>query len=105
MTKHGCDYSVRIELRVGEHSGVGAGMPPRTGLRKFIVEYDADGEVLRIKEIRQLPPLYGVARVYHASYWKASTHALGNGDTLPKRIIAAARAKLDAEERSINATP
>jgi hypothetical protein len=98
----GCDYSVRIDVDVSEMPGL-AGRQPRTGLRKFIVEFDSDGEVLRIKEVKQLqPPSIGI---YHAQFWKAGTHALGNGDTLPKRVIAAAAAKMAAEDGNADATP
>lgn len=70
------------------------------GVRKFIVEYDADGNVLRVKEIKET-----AAATRHQNYWKAGTHPLGNGDTLIKRILAAAAAKRTAEDRSIDATP
>lgn len=57
--------------------------------RHFIVEYDAAGEVLRIKERKQKSEPYLIG-VYDASWWTASSHPLGSGDTLPKRIIVAA---------------
>lgn len=59
--------------------------------RHFIVEYDTDGAVLCIKERKQKEkPQVGV---YDTSYWVARSHPLGTGDTMPKRIIAAALAK------------
>jgi hypothetical protein len=96
---HGCDYSVRVEINVEERPSA-TGKHPRTGLRKFIVEYDADGQVLRIKEIKPLPaPSIGI---YHQPYWKGGTHPLG---VLPRQIIAAAAAKKAAEDRAHDATP
>lgn len=73
----GCDHAVRVHVDD----------------RHFIVEFNADGEVLRIKERR----LYAKGTLYEAwcqaSYWVASSHSLGTRDTRPKRIIAAAREK------------
>lgn len=92
-----CDYSVRVELSVEAASG---GKPRRPGLRKFIVEFDSDGEPLRIKEIRVLqPPQSGI---YHAGYWNAKSHPRTG---LPERVIAAAYAKQHAEELAASATP
>lgn len=60
--------------------------------RRFIVEWSANGEVRRIKERKLLPePQIGV---FDSSYWDVRHHELGKGNTLPKRIIAAASAKL-----------
>lgn len=84
-----CDYFVRVFI----------------DYRSFQVEFNADGEVSRIKQRKTLPPLYGVARVYNASYWVAKSHVLGNGDTMPRRIIAATHAKLKAEHEADIATP
>lgn len=59
--------------------------------RRFTVFFDAQNEAVRIVE-RKLynhPPLVGF---YNSVYWSAKHHALGKGDTLPKRIIAAANA-------------
>lgn len=98
----GCDHSVWVDIDVTRSAT--AGHKPRAGIRKFIVEFDADGLVIRIKE-RKTYGTYPLNGVYNAPYWKAGTHALGNGDTLPKRIIAAAYAKLRAEHRAADATP
>lgn len=72
----GCAVSVHIQM----------------GHRYFVVEFDANDEVLRIKErkAKEHPQL----GVYNASWWVASSHPLGTGNTLPKRIIQAARANL-----------
>lgn len=99
----GCDHSVHVHLEV-KKSVCMQGQPPRTGVRHFIVEYDADGIVLRIKERKEFD--YGfTSGVYNAPYWKSGTHALGIGNTLPKRIIAAAEAKMAAENKAYDATP
>lgn len=83
----GCDYAVHVQLEG----------------RYFIAEFDADGNALRIKERKQKQlPTIGV---YDASWWVASSHALGTKNTLPKRIIAAAHVKTIAEHESANATP
>lgn len=77
----GCDHSVHVRLEN----------------RHFIVEYNADGEVLRIKERK--PKTYaprGVSiGVYDVSWWVPSSHPLGIGNTLPKRVIAAAEAGIN----------
>lgn len=97
MTSPGCDYSVRVELDV--QARVSKGKPPRTGLRKFIVEYDADGEPLRIKEICQLqPPQNGI---YHKGFWYNNYPRTG----LPERVLHAAAAKRAAQDRAADATP
>lgn len=97
MTRPGCDHSVRVELDV--QARVSKGKPPRTGLRQFIVEYDAGGKPLRIKEIRQLlPPQIGI---YHAGFWQTGYPRTG----LPERVLHAAAAKLAVQERAANATP
>lgn len=83
----GCDYAVHVEVYD----------PRTTRKRYFIVEFNSDCEVLRIKE----RPGNGKP----VSWWVASSHALGTGDTLPKRVISAARQKLAAEERAANAAP
>ena len=67
----GCDHAVRVRFED----------------RHFIVEYGADGNVLRIKERKPCPWKRGD---YDHSWWTATCHPLGNGNTLPKRIIAAA---------------
>lgn len=87
--RHGCDFSVHVQLE----------------RRHFIVEFDEDSEVLRIKERKNYDYGPGMSGVYNASYWVASSHVLGTGNTMPKRIIAAARNKLIAEERSEDAAP
>lgn len=83
----GCDHSVHVHLEN----------------RHFIVEYNEIGGVLRIKERKpKLPPMIGV---YDASWWVPSSHPLGIGDTLPKRIVAAAEAKRAAEDKAYDAAP
>lgn len=89
----GCDHSVHVRLEITDEVTRGAGKQPRRGPRHFIVEYDADGEVLRIKERKTYGAGEPWERLYDGPYWKAGTHSLGNGDTLPKRVIAAAKAK------------
>lgn len=90
MTRPGCDYAVHVHLED----------------RHFIVEYSADGDVLRIKERKYKEPSFlRVGGLYTVSYWKAGTHPLGTSNTIPKRIIAAALAKITAEDRSIDACP
>jgi hypothetical protein len=83
----GCDYSVHVRLEQ----------------RHFIVEYDSDGKVLRIKERKPNGPPSGTSS--DVSWWVATSHPLGNGNTLPKRVIAAALAKQQAEHRADLATP
>jgi hypothetical protein len=73
--------------------------------RHFVVEYDADGVVLRIKERKIYQPGTYMARVYDASWWSAKSHVLGSGNTMPKQVIAAAEAKTRREDASRNATP
>lgn len=87
----GCDHDTHVRL-----SG-----------RYFIVEYNADGNVLRIKErkAKSYAPRGVSIGVFDASWWVATSHPLGTGDTLPKRVIAAAHAKRTAEDISANATP
>lgn len=94
-----CDYAVRVTMDVTPSGG--RGKRRRTGPRSFIVEYNADGEVLRIKEIRKLEGPY-VVGVYHQPYFRAGTHALRG---LPVEIIAAANAKIRAEQLGADATP
>jgi hypothetical protein len=56
--------------------------------RTFIVCYEYDGNVRRIKERKQKElPVAGVCDVV---YWDAKCHVLGKKNTMPKRIIAAA---------------
>lgn len=63
--------------------------------RRFIVEFDADGVPLRIKQ-RKAYGQYPIEGVYDAPYWHAKCHQLGKSkNTLPRRIIAAAEAKRD----------
>jgi hypothetical protein len=59
--------------------------------RKFIVDFDENGEPLRIKERKTYEAGRPWERLYNASYWDAKHHSLGGPDTLPVRIIAAAR--------------
>jgi hypothetical protein len=58
--------------------------------RTFTVVFDSAGTAIRICERKKYgtPPIDGW---YNAVYWSAKHHALGKGDTLPKRIIEAAR--------------
>lgn len=83
-----CDHSVRVTVDE----------------RKFVVEFGPDGDVLRIKE-RMTLVTFGVDHAYLTSYWVASSHSLGKKNTMPKRIIAAAREKMAAEDRASAATP
>ena len=80
----GCDHDVHVRIVHKERA------------RHFIVEFNADGEVLRIKErrMKDYAPMGVPIGEYNATYWVATSHVLGTGNTLPKRIIAAARAKL-----------
>lgn len=87
--RHGCDHAIHV----------------RFDDRHFIVEYDEDGNVLRIKERKQYDHGPGISGTYNASYWVASSHVLGSGNTMPKRILAAATAKRAAEDRNSDATP
>ena len=87
----GCDHAVHVQIEV------------RGRLRHFIVEFNADGDVLRIKERK--PKEHPCLGVYDASWWVATSHVLGTGNTLPKRVIAAARAKMAGEDRALNDTP
>ncbi len=79
-----CHHSVRVELEQ----------------RTFIVEYDTPGHVARIKQIKKSP-----RSEWEVSWWTANSHPLGTGDTLPKRVIAAALAKTTAQDRNADATP
>lgn len=80
----GCDHAVNVRLND----------------RSFIVEFNEVGEILRIKERKQLFNHGPEMSYYNVSYWVPSSHPLGTGNTLPKRIIAAARAKM-----AFDATP
>jgi hypothetical protein len=91
-----CDYSVRVEMNVDAVSG---GRPRRAGLRKFIVEFDSEGEALRIKEIVQQ---HRPAGLRHSNYWNAKAHPRVG---LAERVIAAAHAKQHAEDLATRATP
>lgn len=59
--------------------------------RTFIVDFDDAGEPLRIKE-RKKYGAYPLDGWYNAPYWHAKHHVLGGPNTLPVRILAAARA-------------
>lgn len=104
----GCDHAIRVTIsvpygRVVRDDAGTSVFKQRNEERTFIVEYDADGEVLRIKEIRELAkPQVGIA---HVSWWKAGTHPLGSGNTLPKRVLAAAMAKKWNADKATDATP
>ncbi len=70
--------------------------------RKFVVEYDSDGDPLRIKERKSKPlPALGV---YEVSYWVASSHAL-RAWTRPDRILNAAGLRKPLKDREPDATP
>lgn len=58
--------------------------------RRFTVVFDAQNNPVRITE-RKTYNHEGLTGFYTAVYWNAKHHALGMGNTLPKRIIAAAR--------------
>lgn len=98
----GCDYAVHVHIEVDAPVKKLRGRQPKTGLRHFIVEFDADGECLRIKERKTYDHGSGIAGVYNAPYYKAGTHPLA---ILPRRIVAAAELKLREEHRAANATP
>lgn len=69
--------------------------------RRFIVDYDAEGSVLRIKERKRLEsPSIGW---YDVVYWSPTSHRPGAGTTIPNRVMAAARGKI--EGRNDKATP
>lgn len=59
--------------------------------RKFIVDFNEAGEPVRIKERKT----HGTGKpwecLYNAPYWNAKHHKLGGPDTLPMRILAAAK--------------
>lgn len=58
--------------------------------RTFIVEFDANGKPLRIKERKKYgePPFDGW---YNMLYWSAKHHKLGKRSTIPQRILAAVK--------------
>lgn len=95
----GCDHVVHVHLDVVRKGTV--------TIRHFVVEFNEDGEALRIKERK--PKTYtprGVSiGVCDVSWWVRTSHPLGSGDTLPKRVIEAARAKMVSEDAARNATP
>lgn len=62
--------------------------------RRFYVEF-VNNEAVRINE-RKTYKFFGVEQVYMRTYWVASSHSLGKGNTIPKRVIEAAKAKLNA---------
>ncbi len=87
MGRRGCDHAVHVKMHE----------------RHFIVEFNEVDEVLRIKERkRKEHPQVGV---YDVSWWVAACHPWGSGNTMPKRIAAAAKAKWDVENRAFDATP
>lgn len=100
----GCDYSVHVKFEIDAPLNGARGKRPRAGSRYFIVDFNADGDALRIKE-RKTRTMFGVDNVYDFSWWSASSHPLGSGNTLPKRVIEAAHKKTAAEDRSANAVP
>lgn len=60
--------------------------------RYFIVDFDANGKPLRIKERKRYgtPPYDGW---HNATYWHHKHHAIGGAKFLTARIIEAAKAK------------
>jgi len=71
--------------------------------RVFVVEFDSDGEPLRIKERKnKKPPMAGV---YDTQIWSAKSNGRGGSHTLPERIINLARQKLRREHEADIATP
>lgn len=59
--------------------------------RTFYVRYGANGKPLRISERKK----YGRSPIdgwYNAVYWNAKHHPIGKGDTMVKKILAAADA-------------
>jgi hypothetical protein len=87
----GCDHSVHVHLEN----------------RRFIVEYNEVGDVLRIKERKPVPyaPPNSKPNVCDVSWWVATSHPLGIGMTLPKRVILAAEMKKAAEDKAYDAAP
>lgn len=59
--------------------------------RRFIVDFDEQGEAVRIKERKKFG-IYPLDGWYNAPYWSAKHHKIGSPKTLPARIIAAAKA-------------
>lgn len=84
-----CDYAVHVRLEN----------------RHFIVEYGADGDVQRIKERKTCFPGEHWECIADKSWWVPTSHPLGTGNTMPKRVIAATLAKTTAEDLAHNATP
>jgi hypothetical protein len=72
--------------------------------RKFVVEFDSDGEVIRIKERKaKLPPMLGI---YDVSYWESANHPMPKSAwSIPQRCVAAARKRLQDEHQSMLDTP
>lgn len=63
--------------------------------RYFLVDFDAQGAPVRIKERKvHMPGHPYLETLFNAPYWSAAHHKLGAAWTLPARIIAEARKKL-----------
>lgn len=63
--------------------------------RTFVVYFNGADEAVRIIE-RKRYGSFPIDGFYNAVYWSAKNHKLGAEWTLPRRIIAAAREKLNA---------
>lgn len=61
--------------------------------RKFRVDFDDNGEPVRIYERKKFGEGTLFCGVYNAVYWHSKHHAIGGAKFLTARIIAAARAK------------
>lgn len=64
--------------------------------RRFIVTFDGEGNCNNIKQRKIHDPGRPWEAIYHAPYWHHSAK-LGGPNTLPRRIIAAAREKEKAK--------
>lgn len=95
------NFTIRVKIDPLE-SAPTRGRRPRGGLREFIVYFDANGEALRIKEVKTYALGEPFEAIYHASYWVRGSHSLTR---LPRLIIAEARLKLEAKERNVRTAP
>ena len=64
--------------------------------RKFVVRFDQHGDPTSIKQIKVSSPGRPWEALYAAPYWHHSA-PLGGPNTMPSRVVAAAREKLRAE--------
>lgn len=60
--------------------------------RRFLVDFDADGKPVRIKERKVWHAGHPyLEHIYNAPYWSAKHHAIGGPKTLVARILEAAK--------------